>query len=112
MSRSTRLASSAEWEWVDPSAIVAVQDLVRDVQDALVSQATNSWSVERREAVEDMLDRLTVLMRDLARLAGYEDGGGGSRHVELLHRRLELLVGGGRDVIDLPALPDARRQSR
>jgi hypothetical protein len=108
---TTTLARSEEWEWADPSTIVAVHELVRDIQDALASKGTSSWSVERRKAVEDMLDRVTALMGELAQLAGYEDGGD-ARHVELLHRRLELLVGGRSDVTDLPALPESRTQSR
>ena len=98
------LASSEEWEWVDPSTLVAVHALVRDAQDALASKATSSWSVERRKAVEDMVDRLAALVRELSWLVCYEDGGGEARHVELLRRRLELLVAGGRDLIDLPAI--------
>ena len=101
-------APSAEWG-VEPSTLVAVYGLVRDVQEALGSKATSSWSAERRKAVEDMLDRLTALMRELAQFAGYEDGGGDARHHELLHRRLELLVAGGRALIDRPATAPAAR---
>jgi hypothetical protein len=102
MPTATTFANSEEWEWVDPRALVAVHELVRAVQDALASKATSSWSIERRRAVEDMLDRLTAVMRDLVRLARYEDWVGDARHIELLHRRLELLVSDGRDLIDLP----------
>jgi len=50
-------------------------------------------------------------MQELARLAGYEDGSDEPKHAELPHRRLELLP--GVNMLDrLPAIPDARSQSR
>lgn len=112
MPTAKRWASSGEWEWVDPSTIVAVTELVRDVRRELESKAASSWGVEHRKTVEDMLARVTALMRELAHLAGYEDVDGDARHVEPLHRRLELLAADGRRLTDLLALPDAQRQSR
>ena len=66
-------ASRVEWEWVDPSRIVDVHDLVTDAHRALESKAASSWGAEQRKAIADTLDRIGAQMRELARLAGYED---------------------------------------
>ena len=67
-------ASRAAWEWVDPSMIVDVHDLVTDAHRALESRAASSWGAEQQKAIADTLDRIGAQMRELARLAGYEDG--------------------------------------
>lgn len=100
-----------EWEWVDPSRITDVHDLVTDAHRALKSRAASSWGAEQRKAIADTLDRVGSQMRELARLAGYEDEGDDARHAEVVHRRAELLT----EVTMLDGhsgVPDARRQSR
>lgn len=104
-------ANSAGWEWVEPSRIVAVHDLVTDAHRALESRAASSWGAERRRAMADTLDRVRAQMRELECLAGYEHGGDDARTAELRHRRLELPPGAR--ILDRPPdLPDVREQSR
>jgi len=100
-----------EWEWLDPSRIVDVNDLVTDAHRDLESRAASSWGAEQRKAIAGTLDRVRAQMRELARLAGYEDGSDDTSHAEFLHRRGELLP--GVKMLDRPPdMPDARRQSR
>lgn len=73
-------ANVGEWAWVDPSSIGTVYDLVREAHRALESEAASSWGAEQRKAMEDTLDRVRALMRELARLAGYENGSDDPRH--------------------------------
>ena len=104
-------ANRVEWEWIDPSRIEDVHDLVTVAHRALESRAASSWGTGQRKAIADKLDRVRAQMLELARLAGYEDGSDDAKHAELLHRRLELLPGA--KMLDrLPELPDARRQAR
>lgn len=102
-------AGGVEWEWVDPSRIVDVHDLVTDAHRALRSRAASSWGPEQRKAIADTLDRVGAQMRELARLAGYEAGSEDARQAEPLHRRRELLAGA--TMLDQHAeMPYARRQ--
>lgn len=82
-------AGRVEWELVDPRRIVDVQDLVRDAHRALKSRPASSGGAEQRKAIADTLDRIGAQMRELARLAGCEDGSDHARHAELLRRREE-----------------------
>jgi hypothetical protein len=81
-----------QWGRVDPDTIVAVNDLVTDAFRILDSAAT-SWGAGRRSAMEDMLERVRALMRELAWLAGDRDGVDDPGHALLLRRRAELLAG-------------------
>lgn len=66
-------ANVGEWEWIDPSRIEAVCDLVTEAHRALESKAASSWGAGQRKAVEDTLDRARALMRELARLAEHSE---------------------------------------
>lgn len=97
--------------YVDPRMISAVNDLVTDAHCALAERAASSWPAEQREAIEDTLERVRALMRELAQLAGYEDGTDATK-LELPDRRPKPLVGMGAQHELLPGVPDAGRQSR
>lgn len=86
-------AHTVEGERVDPGMIVAVNNLVTDARRALDSGAGKSWGADQRRALEDTLDRVRALMRELASLAGPEDGEDDPRPGELALRRAELLAG-------------------
>ena len=104
-------ANRVEWEWIDPSRIEDVHDLVTVAHRALESRAASSLGAGQRKAIADKLDRVRAQMQELARLAGYADGRDDAKHAELPHRRLELLP--GVKMLDrLPDIADARRQSR
>lgn len=101
--------NAEQWERVDLSMIVAVNDLVTDAYRILDSAAT-AWGAERRGAMEDTLERVRALMRELAWLADNEDGRDGPGPAELLHRRAELLAGVAR--LERPPVSPEREATR
>lgn len=65
---------------VDPRSIETVYELVGEAHRALASGAASSWDAEERKAMEDTLDRVRALMRELAHVAGHENGSDDPRH--------------------------------